>query len=911
MLSNTEFRDWCRKNRITGEAELLIGRIRGSEPSRRVKSGSRSVSGTFPSRKMGVTIQFESHKNELPFIHELEHDPEVIEFYDQPCRIKLNYLSRTNRKTAVLHTPDFFIIKQNEAFFVECKTEDDLLKLSVKTPSRFKPGTNGNWICPPGEEYAEAFGLNYRIRSDKEIGWTFQRNLEFLDDYYRNDRLPAHKNEYDEILEIVKKNPAISLEQILQKFVKSNPSIRDDAHALIVSGRIYVDLHSHLLTEPQNALLFADKEVAAAYSNVVLAANRIDREIVRPKILSIAPNREILWDGKAWKIANVGENEITLIDQSGGISEIQSINFERLVLNGKIQGLPENEETNLRKHLTILSEAHPDALAEANRRLNYVLLYLNDNEPKKDFPFSERTIKRWVSAYRASEIAYGRGYYGLIPKPNNGNGKCKVEEETKATLEDFILKDFENFTSRNRKTVYRSYKAECEKRGILAASYTTFCKDIRKRPKDIQTLKRSGKRAAYRHEKFYWRLEPDTPRHGEHPFHIAHIDHTELDIELKDSVTGKNLGRPWLTFLIDAFTRRILALYLTFNNPSKISCMMALRECVRRHGRLPQILVVDGGKDFSSTYFETLLAIYEVTKKTRPPAKSRFGSVIERLFRTNDTQFIHNLQGNTKITKNVRQVTKSNNPKNTAVWNLGKLFDRLCDWAYTVYDQTVHSALGQTPREAFAQGLLNSGERRHVHIPYDENFHMMTLPGPPKGTAKINYVKGVKINTIFYWSNEFRAVGVGGSRVPVKYDPFDMGRAYAFVNGKWRECFSGHYAVLKGRSEREVYLATTELKRRLKVSSVNVSRLAEFMNSVEGDEVLLRQRMSDREQRPVLHVINEDILSDNNSSQPDSVELAVPDQESGNTRNVIQFPLSEETEEYPEAGASFAGYPVI
>jgi hypothetical protein len=91
--------------------------------------------------------------------------------------------------------------------------------------------------------------------------------------------------------------------------------------------------------------------------------------------------------------------------------------------------------------------------------------------------------------------------------------------------------------------------------------------------------------------------------------------------------------------------------------------MMVLRECVRRYGRFPQCLVVDGGKEFESIYFDTLLARFECTKKTRPPAKARFGSICERLFGTSNTQFVHNLAGNTQITKNVRQVTKSVNPK--------------------------------------------------------------------------------------------------------------------------------------------------------------------------------------------------------------------------------------------------------
>ena len=185
------------------------------------------------------------------------------------------------------------------------------------------------------------------------------------------------------------------------------------------------------------------------------------------------------------------------------------------------------------------------------------------------------------------------------------------------------------------------------------------------------------------------------------------------------AVTGRNLGRPWMTILVDAFSRRGLALYLTFDPPSYRACMMILRECVRRNGRLPQIIVIDGGAEFQSTYFETLLARYECTQKTRPPAKARFGSVCERLFGTTNTQFVHNLRGNTQITRNVRQVTKSVSPKELAAWTLGDLHDRASEYLYEVYDVIDHPALGQSPREAFCAGLENGGIRAQRLIPYD------------------------------------------------------------------------------------------------------------------------------------------------------------------------------------------------
>ena len=141
-----------------------------------------------------------------------------------------------------------------------------------------------------------------------------------------------------------------------------------------------------------------------------------------------------------------------------------------------------------------------------------------------------------------------------------------------------------------------------------------------------------------------------------------------------------------MTLLTDAFSRRILAVHLTFDPPSYRSCMMVLRECVRRHSRLPQIVVVDGGREFQSTYFEALLARYEIIKKTRPPAKPRFGSVCERLFGTANTQFLHNLKGNTQLATRVRQMTHSMNPKGQAVWPIEDLHERLTEYAYEVYE---------------------------------------------------------------------------------------------------------------------------------------------------------------------------------------------------------------------------------
>ena len=74
------------------------------------------------------------------------------------------------------------------------------------------------------------------------------------------------------------------------------------------------------------------------------------------------------------------------------------------------------------------------------------------------------------------------------------------------------------------------------------------------------TALRRGKRVAYALDPALAYLDQTTPRHGERPFERAHLDHTELDIVLVSSVTGKPLARPWATFLTDAYSRRVLGL---------------------------------------------------------------------------------------------------------------------------------------------------------------------------------------------------------------------------------------------------------------------------------------------------------------------------------------------------------------
>jgi putative transposase len=902
MLDKQEFFHWCQRLSVSDEAQKILERIRSSDPARRVQSGTRSVSGTYPSKKMGVTIQFESHRVELAAVYEMEHDPDVIEYYDQPPSFKLDYAGMNGRRLVVFHTPDYFAIRQDTAGWEECKTEEQLEKLAEKNPNRYCRDEEGTWRCPPGEAYAEQFNLYYRVRTSKSTDWTFQRNIQFLEDYLRNDLPPIEKTARDSALEIVTAEPSVKLDDLFLK--TEGVASRDDIYTLIAAGDLFVDLTAAPLVEPQQVRVFPNSETALAYARIVEISQEATAN--RPRFIDLAVGSTMEWNNRAWKTANVGDQMVSLLGDGNAFTELPLAAFELLVKEGRITGVPVPVETSLNEEAAkILANASEDDFRIANHRADIVGCRLRGERLPDNNNVSERTLRYWVAQYKVMEAKCGNGYIGLIRQTHRrGFRGSKLPPATWRLMTEFIENDYETHKQKRKYEVWIVLKDECDKRGVIAPSYKTFARAVRRRSGYRQTLRRKGPRAAYKEEPFYWQLEQATPRHGDRPFEICHIDHTELDVESPSSRTGRTLGRPWLTLLTDAYSRRILAVYITFDPPSYRSCMMVLRQCVKLHGRLPQIIVVDGGAEFRSTYFDTLLARYECIKKTRPPAKARFGSVCERLFGTTNTQFIHNLRGNTQITRNVRQVTKSVNPKGKATWPLGHLYDRLCEYSYQVYDQIDHPALGESPRNTFIEGLARTGRRPHRFIPYDEDFLMWTRPTTPKGTAKVLAGRGVKIHHLVYWSDAFRDPEIENTQVAVRYDPFDAGIAYAFVAKRWVRCYSEHYSVFHGRSEKELMIATKEL-RALKNShsqqfTVSAKKLADFLQSVEAEEVMLMQRLRDAEGRTVLDKINNRI-PEVKSEEIDVAEFA----ETNSHRSSEESSLTEDAEEMLEVYEDF------
>src|SRR5271157_498260 len=169
-----------------------------------------------------------------------DHDATVLEYFDQPPAIKLDYESVAGKRMGVLHTSDFFVIRRGEAGWEEWKTEEELRRLNTHNPNRYSAQKDGQWYCPPGMAYAERLGLYYRVRSSAEIDWVFQRNIQFLDDYLRCGESPFEPKIRKAVRDCVVAEPVTSLSELFAK--TRGVASRDVVYSMIARGELHVDL---------------------------------------------------------------------------------------------------------------------------------------------------------------------------------------------------------------------------------------------------------------------------------------------------------------------------------------------------------------------------------------------------------------------------------------------------------------------------------------------------------------------------------------------------------------------------------------------------------------------------------------------------------------------------------------------
>lgn len=815
MLDVIELNTLFEKLGTPEAGRKLVRQAQVKAPVRQVASRGSNVHVLFNSRKMARVLECESHRVEFPFAMMLEHDSAVLEYYMQPCELHVPVVDAAGKAiTRISHVPDALVIREDGIWLEEYKQEARLQKLATKQPHRFTRDEDGNWRSPPVEAYLADRGLGYRIRSDAEIPHRFVENLLFLRGYSDPAMLPLSREKVASLTALFAEHPCL----FIAEAVDADTSLTaDDVYKAVADGVLVADLYNESLVDQKRARLFRDHVTLDFLSKV--AESSADDQVWERLDVSLDAGTRIEFDGVEYQITMAGAESVALASAGASPRVVLRSTLEALYKEDRLVVVGGNQPDPHASPAVDLAHVHPHQLEAAIRRQDILNGVLSD-----EHGYSERTLREW--RHRLGEAIEGviAPIAALVPRTHlRGNRTRRVAAETLEVLREVAMKEYFAPQQKTLKHCFTLFRKECLEKGVTEVSEGTFRAEV-KRMQNDQTLRaRFGKRIVYKDSPHFVHLGYRVPVHGVRPWEVCHIDHTELDIELVDLKTGKNLGRPWLSLAIDACTRRILGFFLSFDPPSFRSCMMVFRDIVRRFGRLPDTFVLDNGREFKSRDFKRLAKIYVCDIRYRPAAKSRFGSVMERVFGVANTQFVHNLAGNTKVTTRVREVVKSVNPRSLAEWTLEWFYFSFEYWATELYDQLEHPALNMTPRQAYERGMKNSGARSHKLVRFDRSFLILTCPSVEGGTRVVSKARGVKLLSDYYWSDAFRHPSTWNRDIEARIDPWDIRVCYVWLDGRWERCVSKHYGQLGQVSLTELRAYTSDTRRNRKLHSKELS----------------------------------------------------------------------------------------
>lgn len=451
-----------------------------------------------------------------------------------------------------------------------------------------------------------------------------------------------------------------------------------------------------------------------------------------------------------------------------------------------------------------------------------------------------RTARRY-KARIAEGKKYGlSAFQALIPRiDRRGNRNSKLAQEVKSFLADYLdSKDFSDARDISKNNAYAEYttKAKCAHEHLKPASFKTFSTYIAELDQVEHARRRKGRRganAAKSPSETSLRIIKDTV-----PFALTTIDHYNIDLHIVLGRDGKHVktAKCWLSALIDLATKEVLGWYISLHPPSRVSCAMVIRDCIRRHGRVPAVIITDRGQDFRSHYFSAMLRNFDIERRLRPASESKYGAEVERLFLEFKQEHLDRLPGNTKGIAHNRSVSSSHSPTNTATLLPEDLLYELDLWLSWRRTQLIGAAIETT--EEKVESKSNRFDFIGTKAVLDHTAYVLTAITDKR--YKVDPQRGIHTGDgLHFWHPRLAEVKRGG-RVEVRKEPEDPYRIYALVNGSWITCTSSGESVFQSKGniaqKREAFLFFTphsiKYERRLEAKQ----RLIAMQGSLADDE---------------------------------------------------------------------------
>lgn len=738
----------CRKHGVTDEGRRIIETIRQSDPERNVGSGAGNFSGRFPSVKSRFVQQWESKDGERKRLLEFEYDPNVLEYYAQPMAPKYEYVSKTGRKASGRPTIDFFVISQPFLGWEEFKPESKLIKLAEQNPIRYVRNEDGAWNEPPLVAAALQYGLGFRVATERSIPHVLVRNLDFLREYLDNPCPPVPVDAVAALTAELVRERTITLARAI--YVARSA---DSVYWGLISGFWEIDIRETLLCEPDCCMVHLDRSTRDLHRILVRSRGTVES----PTTSQLPSGGEVVtWDGVPWVVANAGASMLYLREIGG--TRIQPLDVQGvkdLIEAGHIKSVrPAGEAGTTDEGWSRWKSASIKDQWEASDKSQA----LQDWWEGRPLARSDRTLRYWQAKYEEGLTKYGNGLIGLLEfHAGKGNRTSRLTADDEQFIEEFLDEEAKLPIKRTPTAQFADYVVKATAAGRVAVGKEAFEKRRAARDAYSDEVKNAGAKNAYKIKPARSSKVVREPPEGDRAFAWAHIDHTQSNIFARLVNKYDLCARPWLTLLICAYTRLVLGWWLGFQSPSTISCFMALRDCVRRHHRLPAGVIHDGGKEFDSVRLQQLLAHYRVETAHRPTNEPRFGNPVERLNLDLDWWLCRNTIGNNFFLQDPRSSSKSHDPRILTQLNLPGLASRYERVLFVDYPDKFHDGIGSTPLQRLMGSQMVHGQRSHVEIGDYAFFRYQTLMECERHRGAIDPRTGVRVSGWDYFHDDFRS----------------------------------------------------------------------------------------------------------------------------------------------------------
>ena len=306
------------------------------------------------------------------------------------------------------------------------------------------------------------------------------------------------------------------------------------------------------------------------------------------------------------------------------------------------------------------------------------------------------------------------------------------------------------------------------------------------------------------------------------------VDHTPLDIYVLYGEHLTEIARPYMTALIDYYSRMLLGYQVSFEKPSFAANCIAWRnaflskdeflqelECEftwPAHG-YPEAIVQDNGGEFWSGNIQNVAAELGFAYQYCPTGHPHYKGMVESFFNILSIS-MEDLPG---YIKKPGKAAHGYDPVKEAKLTIVDLQKYIANYITGVYHNTPHYETAMTPNE-----LWGESEKTFPVVSVSKEKTELALMATDERTLT---GKGIKFENLFYNSDGMQALFmcVGKVKVAIKYNPFDLG--YMLVLDPNSNIFirvqCTKYEYAKGLSLYEHKVATGEVAKTKKAKNAS------------------------------------------------------------------------------------------